>query len=253
MTTAVVTPYINPEYQGLYPRRTAQQVEELERQILPSRRINVPIQVDENGAILDGHHRYEIALKHDLEYRVDIVRDLGEREKHDFIFQNNSGHRPVLTSAQKREAVAASLKLDPELSDRGHAKRVGASYETVRTIRAGLMSKNDIPSTPNRRTPDGKKAPGPKPRARASRSDASVPPSPQSTPRQPRRETEHTEKPTDERPGANEYSRAIQEISWKLSHACESFTNQELVETLGAAQHLYELIRGESIIRERRK
>ena len=54
-----------------------------------------------------------------------------------------------------------------------------------------------------------------------------------------------------DRPGATSYSKGIQEISASIADNCESLTDEQVMEALGAAQYLYELLRGEKILRER--
>lgn len=53
------------------------------------------------------------------------------------------------------------------------------------------------------------------------------------------------------RPGATSYSTAIQATSAAITDNCESLTDEQVLEALGAAQYQYELLRGEKIIRER--
>jgi ParB-like chromosome segregation protein Spo0J len=164
---APVTVYIDEAFQALYPRLDDQQFSTLESNIVASGRIIAPIIIDESGAILDGHHRYRIAVKHGLEYRCTTERGLSDREKRDLIFSVNVNQRPPLSNKQKREAVIASLKADPGLSDREHARRVGVSPNFVGQIRPSLMSSEDINEPPERHTASGKRAPGPKPKDRA--------------------------------------------------------------------------------------
>lgn len=159
--------HVNPEYRKLYPRRTAAQLKDLEGAILSAGRVHAPILIDELGAILDGHHRYEIAQKHGIEnYRCDVQYGLSEKEKRDLIFSTNVGQRPALSNAQKREAVESSLRADPELSGLEHANRVGVAHSFVKKIREELIVSETISDPPERRTADGKRAPGPKPKKR---------------------------------------------------------------------------------------
>lgn len=59
---------------------------------------------------------------------------------------------------------------------------------------------------------------------------------------------------SDDRPGATSYSKGIQKISASIvADNCESLTDEQIAEALGAAQFLYELLRGEKIIRERKR
>jgi hypothetical protein len=61
-----------------------------------------------------------------------------------------------------------------------------------------------------------------------------------------------TENKSGDRPGATSYSKGIQKISASIAEECESLTDDQVMEALGAAQFLYELLRGEKIIRERK-
>jgi hypothetical protein len=55
-------------------------------------------------------------------------------------------------------------------------------------------------------------------------------------------------KPGD-RPGVTRYSKQIQAISASITEAHATLTNEQMAEALGAAQYLYELLRGFTIIR----
>jgi hypothetical protein len=55
-----------------------------------------------------------------------------------------------------------------------------------------------------------------------------------------------------ERPGATSYSRGIQGMSVSIGDICDSLTDEQIMEALGAAQFLYEMLRGAKIIRERK-
>jgi hypothetical protein len=54
-----------------------------------------------------------------------------------------------------------------------------------------------------------------------------------------------------DRPGVTRYSQAIQGISASITEAHAALTDEQIAEALGAAQHLYELLRGFTIIRQR--
>lgn len=53
------------------------------------------------------------------------------------------------------------------------------------------------------------------------------------------------------RPGRTPLSKRIQKISADTAERCRTLTDEQVAEALGAAQYLYELLRGEKIIRER--
>lgn len=174
--------HVKPEYRDLYPRRDSIQLAELEAQVLSARRIYQPILIDEDGAILDGHHRFEIADRNGLEYVCDVKRGLSEKDKRDLIFAVNVSQRPPLTSAQKREAITASLKADPELADLEHARRIGVHHTTVATIRNVLIANLAIAEAPERKRADGKRAPGRKPKVHDPKPVATPEPEPEAEP-----------------------------------------------------------------------
>ena len=60
------------------------------------------------------------------------------------------------------------------------------------------------------------------------------------------------ERKTTDRPGATRYSKQIQAISASIADACDGFTDEQVAEALGAAEFLYHLLKGETIIRERK-
>lgn len=63
------------------------------------------------------------------------------------------------------------------------------------------------------------------------------------------RPADPTPKGTPERPGATRYSKDIQRLSASIAENCGTLTDEEVAEALGAAQFLYELLHGETILR----
>ena len=59
-------------------------------------------------------------------------------------------HRRHLTSAQKRDAIAAFIKADPTTSDRTVAKDLGVSNKTAGKVRADLEARAEIPHVSTR-------------------------------------------------------------------------------------------------------
>lgn len=53
--------------------------------------------------------------------------------------------RRHLSREQKRELIAESLRADPGLSNREHARRTGASDKTVQAVRADAEANAEIP------------------------------------------------------------------------------------------------------------
>lgn len=158
MTTAPVM------FQHL-PPLTPEEYSALEASIL-EHGILSPVITDENGVILDGHHRSRIAAEHSLSCPKQIVYGKTDTEKRTMALSMNLDRRH-LNREQKRALVAESVKADPQLSDREHARRSGASDKTVGTVRRELVANAEIPHSVERVTADGKPAPGVKPSAPA--------------------------------------------------------------------------------------
>lgn len=116
----------------------------------------VPVLVDDEGNVLDGHHRQRIADDLGIDYPVEVKAGLTDAEKRTIALSLNV-HRRHLDRDQKRAIIAASLTADPELSDRQHAERTGASDKTVGTVRKELEATAEIPQLKKRTGADGKK------------------------------------------------------------------------------------------------
>ena len=108
--------------------------------------IRVPIQVDENGAILDGHHRATIAAELGIDCPRVVVSNLDTEAAKRTVALSLNLSRRHLNREQMRQVIAASITADPDLSDREHARRLGCSPTTVGTVRKQIeVSKLDNP------------------------------------------------------------------------------------------------------------
>lgn len=145
----------------LLPNLTADEYHALHDDI-EAHGIRVPVDVDEDGNVLDGHHRRAIAVALDIDYPTRLVAGLSEQEKRDHALAVNVQRRS-LTREQKRELIAASLKADPELSDRQHGERTGVDHKTVGARRGELESSGEIPQSDGRRSADGRERPASQP------------------------------------------------------------------------------------------
>ncbi len=105
-------------------------------------------------------------------------RWVAEVDPYTYVMASNIKRRH-LTAKQKRDLIAALLKLAPERSDRQVAKDVGVSHTTVATVRELAESTGQIGQFATRTGADGKtrRQPAGKPRPKA-------PPSPQAVIRQ---------------------------------------------------------------------
>lgn len=105
--------------------------------------IQVPVIVDEDGVAIDGHHRQRIAEQLGVKCPTVVKSGLTDSEKRTMALNLNL-HRRHLTREQKRQIVEASLKADPQLSDREHARRTGVSDHTAAKVRADLEESAQI-------------------------------------------------------------------------------------------------------------
>lgn len=96
--------------------------------------VQVPVLVDENGAIIDGHHRDRIASELGIDCPREVREGLTDAEKRTLAITLNRDRRH-LTRSEIQALVAESLKADPDLSDRAHAQRIGVSPTTVGKVR----------------------------------------------------------------------------------------------------------------------
>ncbi len=135
-------------------------VEQL-RESIRARGVLMPILVDEDGVVIDGHHRAHIAAELGVECPREVRPGLTETEKRSLAYELNSARRQ-LSREQKRGLVADSLKADPQLSDREHARRVGVSPTTVGAVRAKLEQTGDVSKLDTRTDSAGRKQPASK-------------------------------------------------------------------------------------------
>jgi hypothetical protein len=112
------------------------------------RGIVTPVDVDEEGNILDGHNRYRAWRElQKNEPPPTIVRaGLSEGEKRAFARRQNLLRRH-LSREEMRSIIGAQLQETPELSDRAIAKDLGVDHKTVGATRRRLSG--EIPHPRN--------------------------------------------------------------------------------------------------------
>lgn len=124
--------------------------------------VRVPVDVDENGQVLDGHHRSLIAAELGIDCPRRAVPGLSEADKIAHALAVNV-HRRSLTREQRRELLAVSIKAEPEASDREHARRTGTSDKTAGVVRDDLERRAEIPHVATRTDSAGRQQPASKP------------------------------------------------------------------------------------------
>lgn len=120
--------------------------------------VRVPIEVDEHGEVIDGHHRRAIAMELGIECPETVIRGLEEFEKIDRAFVLNATRRHF-NREQQRAVIVESLKRHPRLADREHARRCGVSHPTVADVRAALVAAGRLESFTSRIGGDGRERP----------------------------------------------------------------------------------------------
>lgn len=112
----------------LFPRLDGYELVAL-RQDIAERGVLVPVELDESGIILDGHHRVEIATELGIEYPIVVREGLTEDEKVDHVVLLNLARRNL--SGHDRTGVIARLRARG-MSLRAIAMLTGVSHETAR-------------------------------------------------------------------------------------------------------------------------
>ena len=125
------------------PELTAEEYSELKKDIL-ERGVMIPIEFDEFGNILDGHHRLKICQELGIKNYPKVIRaGMSESEKITHARKLNIARRH-LTSEQKRGLIREQLKETPEKSDRQIAQALGVSHPTVAAQRRELEKIGDV-------------------------------------------------------------------------------------------------------------
>jgi hypothetical protein len=119
----------------------------------------VPIEVDEDGNILDGHTRERAwrELGKNEPPPLIVRQGLSEVEKRAHARKSNLLRRH-LTSEQKRALVADQLRETPNWADRRVGRELGVDHKTVAAVRSGLASTGEFPQLDTGRVgADGRK------------------------------------------------------------------------------------------------
>jgi len=130
---------------------------------IAERGVQVPIERDETGAVLDGHHRLRACEELGItEYPTIIRTGMDEDEKREHVLALNLDRRH-LTREQKRELVATLIIAKPETSNRQIAETAKVSPTTVGDVRSELESTVQIGQLSRTVGADGKERPAHRP------------------------------------------------------------------------------------------
>ena len=149
--------HLREKYQVM-PSMPPEQFEALKDDIA-ERGVLVPIDVDEHGYILDGHHRYRACTELGITDFPTIVRPgLSEEERRIFARKINMLRRH-LSRKQVRELIAEQLRDTPSWANNRIAQVLGADSKTVKTVRERLERTSEIPKLDRLVGADGKARP----------------------------------------------------------------------------------------------
>lgn len=123
------------------------------------RGVMVPIEFDEHGNVLDGHHRLKICTELRIKDYPKVIRaGMSEEEKRIHARKLNMARRH-LSQEQRRELIRQQLKETPEKSDRQIAKALGVHQSTVGTQRRSMENSGQVSKLDTSTGADGKRYP----------------------------------------------------------------------------------------------
>jgi N6-adenosine-specific RNA methylase IME4 len=135
------------------PALTSDEFEALKIDIA-ARGVQVPVEYDEMGNILDGHHRVQACHDLGITHWPRLVRHgMTEDEKRRHARRLNLDRRH-LNQEQRRELIAAELRETPTASDRSIASGLGVDHKTVGAVRETMESTGEIPQLEERKGRD---------------------------------------------------------------------------------------------------
>jgi ParB-like chromosome segregation protein Spo0J len=113
---------------------------------IAERGVVTPIDLDETGAILDGHHRYRAwcELQRNEPPPTIVRAGLSEAEKRSFAIRQNV-HRRHLMRGQMQDLIERELRARPDHSDRQIAADVGVDHKTIGRLRRVLNATGELP------------------------------------------------------------------------------------------------------------
>lgn len=140
------------------PPLTPEEFAELKADIA-ARGVQVPVEYDEDGHILDGYHRVKACRELGLADWPRVIRaGLSEEEKWTHARKLNLARRH-LNREQKQDLIRAQLKATPQMSNRQIAAGLGVNHMTVGTQRKQLESTGEIRQFNRTVGADGKERP----------------------------------------------------------------------------------------------
>lgn len=123
---------------------------------IAERGLLTPIDIDEDGRILDGHHRYQALRELGITDFPTIVRPgLCEEDKRLYSRKTNMMRRHLSTK-QIRELIRSQLLETPHWANNRIGQELGVDGKTVKTMREKLETTSEIPKLTELEGADGK-------------------------------------------------------------------------------------------------
>lgn len=145
------------DYQVM-PPLTEEEYNELKADIA-ARGVMVPIEYDEHGNVLDGHHRLQICAELGIRDFPKVIRaGMTEDEKRTHARKLNMARRQ-LNREQKQGLIREQLRETPEISDRKIATMLGTSHPTVAKQRQSMEESGELEKFTSSIGTDGKERP----------------------------------------------------------------------------------------------
>ena len=140
------------------PNLSTEEYAELKNDIA-NRGVMVPIEFEEQGNVLDGHHRLQICEELNITDYPKVIRaGLTEEEKYTHARKLNLARRH-LTQEQKRGLIQQQLQATPEKSDRQIARDLGVHHSTITKQRTMLEDSGQVAKLATSTGADGKEYP----------------------------------------------------------------------------------------------
>ena len=97
-------PVVDQEFKSIIPPLTPEEFEQLEQNIAESRKCHDPLILWE-GIIIDGHNRFDICLKHGIEFQIKEIPLASREEAKVWILENQLGRRNLSDVARMEIAL----------------------------------------------------------------------------------------------------------------------------------------------------
>jgi hypothetical protein len=115
--------------------------------------VKVPVDTDEDGNILDGHHRAAIADELGIAYETRVVTGLTDdnaKREHALTVNLTRSH---LSREQRRQLIAHEIGRGPDRTDRDLGRLLGCDHKTVGAVRRTWASGEFPQRDPEKREP----------------------------------------------------------------------------------------------------